>query len=186
MVWGGRWEEGSGWGIHVYLWRIHFDIWQNQYNIVKLKNKIKFKKKEIKGNRSDFYSWAAFTENLWCAAAEGDGGCGPSGVDVHRDYPAVSRAKDSWHQGCQVSVTRAGASELTSKVADALSPKTWWCHAVRTWGLASWAQRLNYCVTLGKWFLHLGLHFLFGRDEVISEVSPPSDCDSRTLYLFLH
>ena len=38
MVWGGRREEGSGWGTHVYLWRIHFDIWQNQYNIVKLKN----------------------------------------------------------------------------------------------------------------------------------------------------
>ena len=38
MVWGGRWEVGSGWGTHVYLWRIHFDIWQNQYNIVKLKN----------------------------------------------------------------------------------------------------------------------------------------------------
>ena len=44
MVWGGRREEGSGWGPHVYLWRIHFDIWQNQYNIVKLKNKIKIKK----------------------------------------------------------------------------------------------------------------------------------------------
>ena len=44
MEWGGRREEGSGWGAHVYLWRIHFDIWQNQYNIVKLKNKIKFKK----------------------------------------------------------------------------------------------------------------------------------------------
>ena len=43
MVWGGRREEGSGWGTHVYLWQIHFDIWQNQYNIVKL-NKIKFKK----------------------------------------------------------------------------------------------------------------------------------------------
>ena len=43
-VWGGRREEGSGWGTHVYLWRIHFDIWQNQYNIVKLK-KIKNKKK---------------------------------------------------------------------------------------------------------------------------------------------
>ena len=26
---GGRREEGSGWGIHVYLWWIHFDIWQN-------------------------------------------------------------------------------------------------------------------------------------------------------------
>jgi len=47
MVWGGRREEGSGWGTHVYLWQIHFDIWQNQYNIVKL-NKIKFKKIKIK------------------------------------------------------------------------------------------------------------------------------------------
>ena len=35
MVWGGRREEGSGWGTHVYLWQIHFDIWQNQYSIVK-------------------------------------------------------------------------------------------------------------------------------------------------------
>ena len=24
--WGGRREEGSGWGTHVYLWWIHFDI----------------------------------------------------------------------------------------------------------------------------------------------------------------
>ena len=39
MVWGGRREEGSGWGTPVCLWRIHFDIWQNQYNIVKLKKK---------------------------------------------------------------------------------------------------------------------------------------------------
>ena len=45
MVWGGRREEGSGWGTHVHLWWIHFDIWQNQYNIVKLKNK---KNKKIK------------------------------------------------------------------------------------------------------------------------------------------
>ena len=45
MVWGGRREEGSGWGTRVYLWWTHFDIWQNQYNIVKFKNKIKFKKK---------------------------------------------------------------------------------------------------------------------------------------------
>ena len=27
--WGGRREEGSGWGTHVYLWRIRFDVWQN-------------------------------------------------------------------------------------------------------------------------------------------------------------
>ena len=29
MEWGGRREEGSGWGTHVYVWWIHFDIWQN-------------------------------------------------------------------------------------------------------------------------------------------------------------
>ena len=44
MVWGGRREEGSGWGTHVYLGQIHFVIWQNQYIIVKFKNKIKLKK----------------------------------------------------------------------------------------------------------------------------------------------
>ena len=26
---GGRREEGSGWGTHIYLWWIHFDVWQN-------------------------------------------------------------------------------------------------------------------------------------------------------------
>ena len=47
MVWGGRREEGSGWGAQIYLWWIHFDIWQNEYNILKFrnkKNKIKQKK----------------------------------------------------------------------------------------------------------------------------------------------
>ena len=43
-------EEGSGWGIRVYLWQIHVDIEQNQYNIVKLKNKIKKEKKQERKN----------------------------------------------------------------------------------------------------------------------------------------
>ena len=43
MVWGGRREDVSGSGTHVYLWQIHFDIWQNQYDILKFKNKIKKK-----------------------------------------------------------------------------------------------------------------------------------------------
>ena len=53
MVWGGRREEGSGWGTHVYLWRIHFDIWQNQYNIVKFKNKIKLKLQKKKNKEEN-------------------------------------------------------------------------------------------------------------------------------------
>ena len=48
MIQGGRREEGSGWGTHVYPWWIHVDIWQNQYNIVKLKNK---KKKDKTKNK---------------------------------------------------------------------------------------------------------------------------------------
>ena len=50
MEWGGRREEGSGWGTQVYLWRIHFDIWQNKYSYVKFKNKIKLKKKKRKAS----------------------------------------------------------------------------------------------------------------------------------------
>ena len=54
-VWGGRREEGSGWGTHVYLWRSHFNIWQNQYNIVKFKNKIKKKKLLSLKKKRNFY-----------------------------------------------------------------------------------------------------------------------------------
>ena len=35
MLWGGRWEGGSGLGTHVHLWWIHVNVWQNQYSIVK-------------------------------------------------------------------------------------------------------------------------------------------------------
>ena len=67
-VWGGRREEGSGWGTHVYLWQIHFDIWQNQYNIVKFKNKIKLKKKKRKTkkkeNKSKLYDSGHLSYNI--------------------------------------------------------------------------------------------------------------------------
>ena len=41
MVWGGRREEGSGWGTHVYLGRFILKLGKT-YNFVKFKNKIKF------------------------------------------------------------------------------------------------------------------------------------------------
>ena len=48
MIWGGRWEGGSGLGTHVHPWLIHVNVWQNQYSIVKQnKVKIKIKKKRI-------------------------------------------------------------------------------------------------------------------------------------------
>ena len=35
MIWGGRWDGGSGLGTHVHPWWIHVNVWQNQYSIVK-------------------------------------------------------------------------------------------------------------------------------------------------------
>ena len=57
MVWGGRWERGSGWGACVHPWQIRVDVWQNQYNIVKLKkiHKLKKKKKNYKVFLELFY-----------------------------------------------------------------------------------------------------------------------------------
>ena len=45
MIWGGRWEGGSGLVTHVHLWLIYANVWQNQYSIVK-QNKVKIKIKK--------------------------------------------------------------------------------------------------------------------------------------------
>ena len=29
--WRGRWEGGSGWGIHVNPWLIHVNVWEKKY-----------------------------------------------------------------------------------------------------------------------------------------------------------
>ena len=36
MVWGGRWEGGSGWGTHVIPWLIHVNVWQKQLQYCKV------------------------------------------------------------------------------------------------------------------------------------------------------
>ena len=36
MGWGGRWEGGSGWGIHVNPWLIHVNVWQKQLQYCKV------------------------------------------------------------------------------------------------------------------------------------------------------
>ena len=48
--WRGRWEGGSGWGIHVNLWLIHVNVWQKPLQSCKVISlqliKINGKKKE--------------------------------------------------------------------------------------------------------------------------------------------
>ena len=52
MGWGGRWEGGSGWGIHVNPWLIHVNVWQNPLQYCKVISlqliKINGKKNKIK------------------------------------------------------------------------------------------------------------------------------------------
>ena len=36
MGWGGRWEGGSGWGIHVTPWLIHVNVWQKPIKYYKV------------------------------------------------------------------------------------------------------------------------------------------------------
>ena len=36
MGWGGRREEGSGWGIHVNPWLIHVNVWQKPLQYCKV------------------------------------------------------------------------------------------------------------------------------------------------------
>ena len=50
--WRGRWEGGSGWGIHVNPWLIHVNVWQKPLQYCKVINlqliKINGQKKKIK------------------------------------------------------------------------------------------------------------------------------------------
>ena len=49
MGWRGRWEGGSGWGIHVNPWLIHVNVWQKplQYCKVISLQLIKINEKKI-------------------------------------------------------------------------------------------------------------------------------------------
>ena len=38
MGWGGRWEGGSGWGIHVHPWLIHVNVCQKPLQYCKVIN----------------------------------------------------------------------------------------------------------------------------------------------------
>ena len=116
MVWGGRREEGSGWGTHVYLWWIHFHIWQNQYNIVKFKNKIKLKKKQKKnkdsaisdGSWSPIWEWAGEPEWPWTARVPWRAAC--SGHALSRKHKKTQWMV--WMCGC-LNVKRQKCSELS-------------------------------------------------------------------------
>ena len=58
--WRGRWEEGSGWGIHVYPWLIHVNVWQKplQYckvislQLIKKQNKQQQQKRKTNKSKS--------------------------------------------------------------------------------------------------------------------------------------
>ena len=51
--WRGRWEGGSGWGIHVYPWLIHVYLWQKPLQYCKVISlQLKKKKKNLQGKKN--------------------------------------------------------------------------------------------------------------------------------------
>ena len=59
--WRGKWEEGSGWGIHVNPWLIHVSVWQKPLHYCKVISlqliKINGKKKECTWWRNKITSY---------------------------------------------------------------------------------------------------------------------------------
>ena len=68
MGWGGRWEGGSGWGIHVNLWLIHVNVWQKPLQYCKVISlqliKINGKKKKRRRITWSFLLWCWIELNL--------------------------------------------------------------------------------------------------------------------------
>ena len=53
--WRGRWEGGSGWGIHVYPWLIHVNVWQKTLQYCKVISLQLIKEKRKKKKRISFH-----------------------------------------------------------------------------------------------------------------------------------
>ena len=70
MRWEGRWEWGSGWGIHVNPWLIHVNVWQKPLQYYKVINlqliKINRKKKKVKKKRKTEIQRRYFQEHRGC------------------------------------------------------------------------------------------------------------------------
>ena len=79
--WRGRWEGGSGWGIHINPWLILVNVWQNPLQYCKVISlqliKINEKKKENLsfGGSYYFWRWMAWT---WDKQKEGTQSIPPS------------------------------------------------------------------------------------------------------------
>ena len=66
--WRWRWEEGSGWGIHVNPWLIHVNVWQNPLQYCKVISlqliKINEKKKALFLKKRNIFKSFVFFLNL--------------------------------------------------------------------------------------------------------------------------
>ena len=70
--WRGRWEGGSGWGIHVTPWLIHVNVWQNPLQYCKVISlqliKINEKKKNLQFSSVQSFSHVQLFAIPWTAA----------------------------------------------------------------------------------------------------------------------
>ena len=67
MGWGGMWEGGSGWGIHVNPWLIHVNVWQKplQYCKVVSLQQIKINEKKKSRDRAKSLRFNRLSTQFW-------------------------------------------------------------------------------------------------------------------------
>ena len=59
MGWGGRWEGGSGWGMHLHPWQIHVSVWQKPLQYCKVISLQLIKIIGRKTNKKNTWYWIA-------------------------------------------------------------------------------------------------------------------------------
>ena len=107
MGWGGRWEGGSGWGIHVNPWLIHVNVWQKplQYckvislQLIKINEKQQQQQKEKKRNE---IGWVQKGRGAQMSHAGSSASSPPSGPqpEVNKEkvcFPSKIMSVWSWH-----------------------------------------------------------------------------------------
>ena len=146
MIWGERWEGGSGLGTLVHPWLIHVNVWQNQYNIVK-QNKVNIKilKKVIsltqsRMHRNWFRSLAQLFPNFFCLFVWNS----LFSQNVIQSYEQIKQTKASE----SIILKQCGPPDMRSQgeLLQLLFLQSWWstmnCHVASPWRAGVRMQRV--------------------------------------------
>ena len=95
--WRGRWEGGSGWGIHVNPWLIHVNVWQKPLQYCKV---ISLQLIKINGKKKSWIQLSSWAEQTTLVDFQGAGRCC---CWIAKSCPALHNPVDCSMPGLHVS-----------------------------------------------------------------------------------